>query len=81
MLYGKCKRKSHIQNLKYHLLMYLALILKLRMKVIPHARKGEPEPLIHEFKLYTDLSQLVHSEDTDASVSTEENPTKFEMKK
>lgn len=51
------------------------------MKVIPHARKGEPEPLIHEFKLYTDLSQLVHSEDTDASVSTEENPTKFEMKK
>lgn len=38
------------------------------MKGFPRTH-GKEELLLHEFKLYTDLSQIVHSEDTDISVN------------
>ncbi|XP_015445581.1 uncharacterized protein C11orf53 homolog [Pteropus alecto] len=37
--------------------------LRLKMKDFPHTQdKEEPGPLLHEFKLYIDLSRFVHSE-------------------
>lgn len=42
------------------------------MKDFPHTQgKEEPGPLLHEFKLYIDLSQFVHSEGTYVSVNIE----------
>jgi len=38
------------------------------MKGFPRTH-GKEELLLHEFKLYIDLSQIVHSEDTDISVN------------